>query len=168
MQPTFFAVIEIVGLHRELWEARVPAPILQLGSHHWPFCVRTPSGHNQRALGNRGASARSAARFALGPTAPAWRCLLGIKGVGSIRPINAALARTPPESSCPHYVRKHVVGWRYRKAVRTRCKRQLTVVPKGKSVMAEPENEQARPCHSWSDPSHADGHQTAGQNSHTV
>ena len=99
MQSTFFAVIEIVGLHRGLWKARVPAPILQLGSHDWPFCVRTPSTLAATISAHSGiaaASARSVAQFALGPTAPAWRCLLEIKGVGSIRPINAALARTSP------------------------------------------------------------------------
>ena len=37
-----------------------------------------------------------------------------------------AIGRSIEDSSCPQYVRNHVAGWRYRKAVRARCERLLT------------------------------------------
>ena len=38
-----------------------------------------------------------------------------------------AIGRSIEDYSCPQYVRKRVVGWRYRKAVRARCERLFTV-----------------------------------------
>ena len=89
MQSTFFAVIEIVGLHRGLSSSSTrskstarqpPLAFLRTNAEH-------TRGHNQRALGNCGGFGAISNAICSGPTAPAWRCLLGIKGVGSIRPI---------------------------------------------------------------------------------
>ena len=43
-----------------------------------------------------------------------------------IKSNNYPIGRSIEDSSCPRYVRKRVVGWRYRKDVRARCERLLT------------------------------------------